>query len=90
VQEAVQWDDYWNPKLYVENAIGELKSSSSRCVQYDVTGLATVSESQLISGTFFEFMELNKFPFDSQVSPYVQQSRLVVYSKVRKVNRTSV
>jgi len=64
----VQWDAYWNPKLYVENAIGELKSSISRCVQYDSEGLATVCETRLISGTFFEFMELNKFPFDSQVS----------------------
>ena len=78
MQEAVQWDDYWNPKLYVENAIGELKSSSSRCVQYDVTGLATVSESQLISGTFFEFMELNKFPFDSQASPYSNHVSLFI------------
>ena len=70
--DEAQLDDCWNPKLYVENAIGELKSSTRRCLQYDDAGLATVCETRFISGTFFEFMELNKFPFDSQVSSYYQ------------------
>jgi len=70
-EEEVEWEDYWNPKLYVENAIGELKSSTSRCVEYDAAGLATVCETRLIGGTFFEFMELNKFPFDSQVISFL-------------------
>jgi len=64
----VNFESYWNPKLYVENAIGELKSTVSRCLSRDLVGVATVTETRLISaGTFFEFMELNKFPFDSQV-----------------------
>lgn len=72
----VEWENYWNPRLYVENAIGELKLTTSRCVKHDGRGLATVCQSQHINGTFFEFMELNKFPFDSQASrslPTTQQ-----------------
>jgi len=69
-EEEIQWHDYWSPKLYVENAIGELKSSLDMCVRYDSAGLATVCETRLVAGTFFEFMELNKFPFDSQVHPF--------------------
>jgi len=68
--EEIPWHDYWSPKLYVENAIGELKSSVDRCVRYDPAGLATVCETRLVAGTFFEFMELNKFPFDSQVNSF--------------------
>jgi len=66
---AVRWQSFWNPRIYVENAIGELKSSTNRWVRHDDSSdqLATVYETRLISGTFFEFMELNKFPFDSQV-----------------------
>jgi hypothetical protein len=40
-------------------------------VRYDDLEQATIYESRLINGSFFEFMELNKFPFDSQVKVQV-------------------
>jgi hypothetical protein len=36
-------------------------------IKYDTNGRATIRESRQLSGMFFEFMELNQFPFDSQV-----------------------
>ena len=63
----VAWNQYWTPKLYVENNIGEIKSKINFGLKYDASGKATIVESRQLSGTFFEFMELNKFPFDSQV-----------------------
>lgn len=75
----VEWENYWNPRLYVENAIGELKLTTSRCVKHDGRGLATVCQSQHINGTFFEFMELNKFPFDSQASHFRRPSSRLIY-----------
>jgi hypothetical protein len=63
----VKWDQYWNPKINVANGIGELKSKVTYSLNYDGNGRATVVEIRKVGGTFFEFMELNKFPFDSQV-----------------------
>jgi len=36
-ETVVDWSDYWNPRLYVENAIGELRTSTSRSVQHNDT-----------------------------------------------------
>jgi len=51
----------------IANGIGDPKTKTSMSVKYDVNGRATVRESRQMSGSFFEYMELNQFPFDKQV-----------------------
>ena len=53
--------------MSLANGIGDPKSKISMSVKYDANGRATVRESRQMSGSFFEFMELNQFPFDRQV-----------------------
>jgi len=65
--EEVEWDKYWNPRLVIENAIGEPKDIAHMSFSLDKNGRATVCESRQVTGSFFEYMELDKFPFDSQV-----------------------
>ena len=68
----IDWSQYWNPKLFIENAVGEPKSHSSHQVEYNASGEATMLERVRFKGTFLEQMELWEFPFDLQVSdtPY--------------------
>ena len=63
----IDWSDYWNAKLFIENAVGEPKSSDSKSVEYNVNGEASVQERKRFKGTFLEQMELWEFPFDLQV-----------------------
>lgn len=66
--ETIDWDCYWSPKLSVDNVVGDPKDTAFYAVTYDTPPrhLATVCETRRVKGAFFEFMELNKFPFDSQ------------------------
>jgi hypothetical protein len=65
--EEINWELYWNPKLSILNGFGELKDVVWRSVSFDRKGEATVSEKRRVSGSFTEYMELNQFPFDTQV-----------------------
>jgi len=65
--EEINWDKYWNPKLFVENIYNEAKENVYYTVLFDEAGRATISEKRRVSGSFFEYMELNQFPFDTQV-----------------------
>lgn len=65
--EEVNWENYWNPRLFVENIYGEQSEVTYHSLSFDANGLGTITEKKRIVGTFFEFMELNQFPFDSQV-----------------------
>jgi len=66
--ESIDWNEYWNPKLYVDNCVGELKETIGRSVVYDVkTWEAFVVERRRLKGTFLENLELFHFPFDTQV-----------------------
>jgi len=61
--------EYWNPKLYVDNCVGELKETINHTVVYDVrTWEAFVVERRRLKGTFLENLELFHFPFDTQVT----------------------
>ncbi len=71
--EMLSREGMWDPKLYLENAMGELKESMWYIVSYNENGEATVYQRRRVKGAFFERMELNQFPFDTQVS---QQSVL--------------
>eukprot|EP00919_Chromeraceae_sp_WS-2016_P031932 GHVR01075297.1.p2 GENE.GHVR01075297.1~~GHVR01075297.1.p2 ORF type:complete len:100 (+),score=8.18 GHVR01075297.1:139-438(+) len=57
----------WVPKLYVDNATSEPKNDVWYIVKFDHQGCATVHERRRVKGNFFENMELNQFPFDTQV-----------------------
>lgn len=56
---------HWEPELYIDNAVGKLKEENSyKILRKD--GKTTVCESKIVSGTFWEKLELNDFPLDSQ------------------------
>ena len=57
----------WNPKLYIENSLGDPKEQIRYQVLYNDKGEAYVSEKRVIKGTFMENLELDDFPFDVQV-----------------------
>lgn len=65
--EEIDWDAYWNPKLLIQNGFGDIKETAWHSVVYDKTGVATVIEKRRVNGSFTEYMELNQFPFDTQV-----------------------
>jgi len=62
----VDWDNYWNPELVVQNLIKESKRKVWKSVEYSPAGEAFVLEKRRISGEFSETMELQSFPFDTQ------------------------
>jgi hypothetical protein len=67
--EEIDWEEFWNPRLFVENEYGEAKESVWYSLSFDDLGLATVCEKRRLNGSFLEHLELNQFPFDTQVSP---------------------
>lgn len=64
--QTIDWRKYWNPKLFIENTIGDPREFIYRNVKYDMEGKATVIEKKRIKGTFLENLELQHFPFDVQ------------------------
>jgi len=66
--EEINWELYWNPKLSIENAFGEPKENVWYSVSFDAHGQATVTERRRVNGSFLEYMELDQFPFDTQVN----------------------
>lgn len=66
--EPLRLDSYWNPKIIIDNAVGDPKENTSTSVSYDVlNGEAFIFERRRIKGTFMENLELFHFPFDTQV-----------------------
>ena len=51
----------------LQNGLGEVKESVFRSVFFDSKGEAIVCEKRRVNGSFTEYMELNQFPFDTQV-----------------------
>ena len=60
-------DKYWNPKLYIENAIGEPQTRVDHLTSRSESGNVFIVETKRFRGTFVETMELWNFPFDIQV-----------------------
>ena len=58
---------YWNPNLFIENAIGDPRESSFQMLTYNAIGEAFLVEKRRIKGIFLENLELDDFPFDVQV-----------------------
>ena len=53
--------------LIIQNGLGEIKETVFRSVFFDSKGEAIVVEKRRVNGSFTEYMELNQFPFDTQV-----------------------
>ena len=64
--DHIDWEKYWNPKVYVENSLGEPRESIWQTLMFNRQGEATVCERRRIKGCFLENLELNEFPFDTQ------------------------
>ncbi|ESP03601.1 hypothetical protein LOTGIDRAFT_237606 [Lottia gigantea] len=63
---GIDWDKYWDPRLQLGNYKGELKETVWRDVQIGIDGEAYVLEMRRATGTFYENLELEEFPFDTQ------------------------
>jgi len=71
--EPFDWSEFWNPRLYVDNCVGEAMECISHSVVYDVTTWeAFVVERRRLKATFLENLELFHFPFDTQVTERLQ------------------
>lgn len=66
--EDVEWDKYWNPKVYVENSLGDPKETIWQTLAFNKKAEAMVYEKRRIKGCFLENLELDEFPFDTQVT----------------------
>jgi len=64
---AVDWEQYWNPGLFLENARNNVCKRTWQTFSLDVSGNATVYERHIANGWFQENFELQDFPFDTQV-----------------------
>lgn len=68
----MDWTQYWNPYLSIENVLGDnVKDESWHVLTFDGDGVATVCEKHRCKGSFLEYLELNQFPFDTQVNTYM-------------------
>ncbi|XP_067667672.1 cys-loop ligand-gated ion channel-like [Haliotis asinina] len=64
--KKIDWESYFDPKLNIQNNIGELKQTTWRELQTESGGETYVMERRRIKGKFFEKLELEDFPFDIQ------------------------
>ncbi|KAJ8319876.1 hypothetical protein KUTeg_001463, partial [Tegillarca granosa] len=77
--DAVDFGKMWNPKLYIENSLGDPKEQLRYRILYNDKGEAFVSEKRVIKGTFMENLELDDFPFDVQDLTITVASELPSY-----------
>jgi len=61
------WDESWNPEIFIENSFPETEERVSYCLCYDKQGVAVIEERRIVRGRFFECLELFEYPFDKQV-----------------------
>ncbi|CAF1361737.1 unnamed protein product [Rotaria magnacalcarata] len=57
---------FWNPLLYIDNSVGDLKNNVWHKVVYDGTDTPMIYEMRKVKGVFLENLELNDFPVDVQ------------------------
>lgn len=62
----VDYEYYWNPNLYVENAQSQTKEKVWSTAVLDEVGECYIIERRRMKGVFAETLELNDFPFDCQ------------------------
>ena len=62
----MDYNKLWNPQIYIENCLSELKDSTWKTADIDETGNAFIVERRQIRGVFSENLELQHFPLDVQ------------------------
>lgn len=65
--DNIDWTTYWNPKVFLSNAIAQKDHATWFVLQSDETGETYIVEKNRMVATFTESMELALFPFDIQV-----------------------
>lgn len=65
--DDVNWDEYWSPNLTIDNALGDVREEAWHAIAHSERGEAWVYEKRRVKGAFLEYLELNQFPFDTQV-----------------------
>ena len=71
----VKWENYWNPKLYIDNTVGEARETIWRTIVFNSNEEAFVYERRRVKGVFMQNMELSNFPFDTQVTDRAPTNR---------------
>ena len=66
--EPIDWSEYWDPKLYVVNNLGEPQSHAERLAARNENKETMVYDIRRVRGVFLENLELEDFPFDVQVN----------------------
>ena len=64
----IDFEKLWNPKVFIQNAIGNHNIKICRHVEYNNHGEAFLVETRQGSGTYTEHLQLYQFPFDMQVN----------------------
>jgi len=64
--EAFSPEKHWNPRVFIQNSVGDLKENTWHKVEMDANGVPTVFEMRRIKGVFLENLELDDFPVDVQ------------------------
>lgn len=59
---------FWNPLLYIDNSVGDLKNDVWHKVVYNGDDTPMIYEMRKVKGIFLENLELNDFPVDVQVN----------------------
>ncbi|KAL5006072.1 hypothetical protein ScPMuIL_017230 [Solemya velum] len=77
--ESVDFSKLWNPKLYIENSLGDPKELLRHRVLYNDSGEAFITQKRVVKGTFMENLELDDFPFDVQDLTITVASELPSY-----------
>ncbi|XP_078324873.1 cys-loop ligand-gated ion channel-like isoform X3 [Crassostrea virginica] len=77
--ESIEFNKFWNPKLYIENSLGDPKEQIRYRLLYNDKGEAFITEKRVIKGTFMENLELDDFPFDVQDLTITVASELPSY-----------
>ncbi|CAH1801006.1 unnamed protein product [Owenia fusiformis] len=66
INDVLNLDDFWNPKLQMENIIGEITETRERSFDLDARGNAIITDKCHIIGTISHNFQLRQFPFDKQ------------------------
>lgn len=71
--DDIDWSNLWDPELYVDNTIGDVRERISRSIKFNDQDEAFVIERRHVSAVFLENLELNDFPYDVQVTSTFNQ-----------------
>ncbi|ESO05047.1 hypothetical protein HELRODRAFT_191571 [Helobdella robusta] len=66
IKSSIKWEEYWNPKIHIDNGVGEIKETIWPTVMFNANGEALICERRKVKGCYSETMELQEFPFDTQ------------------------